>query len=61
MIAEGSPDDDLDLTYTAADEARDQASMAAMDRGEHVSHAAVSAWLLSKGTSHELPRPQVGD
>lgn len=61
MTAERFPDDDLDLSYTAADEARDDAAMAAMDRGEYVSHEAVCDWIRSWGTPHQLPRPKIGD
>ena len=61
MSTEPALRDDLDLSYTAADEARDEASMAAMDRGEFITHEAVSAWLLSKDTDRPLPRPRVGD
>ena len=60
MSAEPAPDDDLDLSYTAEDEARDAAAMAAIDRGEYVSHETVCDWIKSWGTSHPLPRPKIG-
>jgi len=50
--------DDIDVEAEAAADAQAEADVAA---GRVISHEAVKAWLLSWGTPHELPTPQVGD
>lgn len=47
------------------DDAADEAAMARGEAdiaaGRVISHQAMKAWMLSWGTDHELPPPQVGD
>jgi predicted transcriptional regulator len=50
--------DDIDVDAEAAADAEAEADVAA---GRVVSHEAVKAWLLSWGTSSELPPPGMGD
>jgi predicted transcriptional regulator len=45
----------------AADEAADDEAMAEFQAKGGISHKAMRAWILSWGTSEELPRPQIGD
>ncbi len=44
-----------------ADEAAAREGEADLAEGRVISHDAVKAWLLSWGTSDELPPPAVGD
>lgn len=50
--------DEIDFEAEAAADAEAEADVAG---GRLISHKAVKAWLLSWGTPHELPTPQVGD
>ena len=45
----------------AAEAAADAVAIAELDAGRFVSWEAVKPWMLSWGTDHELPQPQVGD
>jgi predicted transcriptional regulator len=45
----------------AADQAADDEAMAEYEAKGGISHEAMRAWILSWGTPHELPRPQIGD
>ena len=45
----------------AAEEAADARAEADVAAGRVISHKAMKAWLLSWGTSDELPPPRVGD
>ena len=62
MSAEPVLREDLDdEAQIAADDAADDAAMAAVARGEYVSNQAVRDWIGSWRTDRELPRPQAGD
>jgi len=50
--------DEIDVEAEATADAEADADVAA---GRLVSHEAVKAWLLSWGTPHKSPTPQVGD
>jgi predicted transcriptional regulator len=50
--------DEIDAAPEDAADAEAQADVAA---GRVISHEAVKAWLLSRGTAEELPPPTVGE
>ena len=51
--------------FDQIDEAAEERALAEAERaiaeGRVISHEAVSRWLLSWGTDHELPRPKCGE
>ena len=51
----------FDVPDDAHDARRLADALADAAAGRVISHAAMKAWLLSLGTSDELPPPQVGD
>lgn len=51
----------FDFEDEAAAKAAIQEGLADLRAGRVISHEAVKAWLLSWGTTDELPRPKVGD
>jgi predicted transcriptional regulator len=62
LLAMAKSDPSLfDEVDDAAEDAADARAEADLAAGQVISHAAMKAWLLSWGTSDELPPPQIGD
>ncbi len=52
--------DIFDEVDNEAEDAADEQAERAIDEGRWVSHEAMTTWLRSWGTEHELPPPECG-